>query len=31
MAEIYSGNKRLKACADISFDPKRGWIIKSQQ
>ena len=31
MAEIYSGNKRLKACADISFDPERGWIIKSQQ
>lgn len=31
MAEIYSGNKRLKACAEVRFEPDKGWIIKSQQ
>lgn len=30
-AEIYSGNKRLRSCAEVSFDPKVGWIIKTQQ
>jgi len=30
-AEIYSGNKRLKACVEMRFDPEKGWIIKSQQ
>lgn len=29
-AEIYSAHKRLKACAEIRFDPERGWMLKPQ-
>lgn len=30
MAEIHSTNKRLKACAEINYDPERGWVLKAQ-
>lgn len=30
-AEIYSGNKRLRSCAEVHFDPEKGWVIKTQQ
>ena len=29
--EIFSAEKRLRACADIKKDPAKGWLMKSQK
>lgn len=30
MVEIFSAQKRLKACAEFRLDPEKGWLLKSQ-